>query len=156
MTELLGTKRDHRIDARSTANRYIAGSERDRGEERRRGGKGYRVERVDDVEQSLQKTSGRQRTGETQNDAERDQLRPPDHHEPDHIPGTRPERDADTDLTGALTDRVGDHAIDADRRHDQRQRAKHGRRNRGRPGWHDPEPMNLAEWPHVHEDAGVG
>ena len=44
---------------------------------------------------------------------------------PDHLPGTRAERHPDPDLGGPARHRRGDHAVEADRRKQQRDEAQH-------------------------------
>src|SRR5687767_5571621 len=54
---------------------------------------------------------------------------------PGHVPQPRAERNAHTDLPGPLRDEIRNHAIQAYRRHDQRESAEDREDQRAQPPW---------------------
>ena len=87
-----------------------------------------RIERRDAVEHGRQHVPERQQARESQREADRHDLHALAQDEREHLAARAAEREPDANLAPALRDAVREHAVDADRREQQR----HGARTRRR------------------------
>ena len=111
-------------DARTDGSRHASAATRRRRPRRR---VDQRIERAYVEEQRPDQARRSGRRDQAQHQTERHQLQATLHDHADDLRGLRAERHADADLRGALRYRVGEHGIEPDHRHHERQPREHRR-----------------------------
>ena len=116
------SQRDHWVHFRRATRRQKIRNESDRAEHDDHDSKGERVARADTVKQALEKSRERERRDQSRSEAEQCKLHSGADDQSENVSALRAKREPDSEFARALRDRVGNDAVQSERRESQRNR----------------------------------
>src|SRR6267143_3523417 len=140
---LIHTQRDERINACGAPRGKVASHERDAHQQQRDARIGEGIAGAHAVQQARRQASNRQRHQYPHNRANTRQEHALFEHQPHHLTRLRAQRHAQSDFTRSLRHRIRQHAINSNRREDQREGTKQAEQRRTHARGPQPLPQNL-------------
>ena len=130
-------ERVNRIETRGVAGRKVARESRDGEQKQCAGHESGGIRGCHTVEQSGHDTTERERRHDSERESRRGQSQAAPHEKPHHVTTVGTDRHADADLLRALRDTERQHAIEPDRREEQRGRGEAAQHHQGGAGLRD-------------------